>query len=316
MAQPTNTFSSYDAIGNREDLINMIYDISPTETPVLTALPRKKATATLHEWQTDALAAASAANAVIEGDDATTDASTATARITNRTQILDKVALVTGTQESVSKAGRKSEMAYQMEKRMKELKRDIEAALTDNGASVAGNDTTAREMAGFPAWLTTNTSFGGGAGADPVTIGSTTRTDGTQRAFTEDLLLSVLESAYTNGGNPTLLVAGAFNIRKAGEFAGNSTRTVDAKEQKLYSGIKVYVSPYNQEIKLVPNRFSRSRDVLLIDPEYAAVAYLREFDTNDLAKTGDTTRKQILVECTLEVGNEVAHGGVFDLTTS
>lgn len=316
MAQPSNTFSSYDAIGNREDLINIIYDVSPTETPVLTALPRKKATATLHEWQTDALAAATAANAVIEGDDATTDASTATARVTNRTQIMDKVAQVTGTQEAVSKAGRKSEMAYQMEKRMKELKRDMESAICDNGALVAGNDTTAREMAGFPAYIATNDVFGSG-GASPVGAnGTAARTDGTQRAFTEDLLLAALESAYTNGGNPTMLVAGAFNIRKAGEFAGNSTRMVDAKDQKLYSGIKVYVSPYNQEIKLVPDRYSRARDCLLLDPDYAAVAYLREFMTIDLAKTGDTVRKQILVEATLEVGNEAGHAGVFDLTTS
>lgn len=316
MAQPTNTYSSYDAAGNREDLIDIIMDVSPTETPVLTALGRKKATATAHEWQTDALTAASAANAVIEGDDATTDASTATTRLKNYCQIMDKVALVTGTQDVVSKAGRKLEMAYQMEKRMKELKRDMEAALCDNGAYVAGNDTTAREMAGFPAWLTSNTSFGGGAGADPTTIGSTARTDGTQRAFTEDLLLSALSDAYTNGGNPKLMVAGAFNIRAAGGFAGNATRTVDAKERKLYAGIKVYVSPYNQEIMLTPSRFSRTRDCLLIDPEYASVAYLRQFKTEDLAKTGDTTRKQIIVEATLEVGNEAAHAGVFDLTTS
>ena len=315
MAQPAGTFSSYDAIGNREDLTNLIYDVSPTDTPVLSALPRTKATATNHEWQTDSLAAASAANAVIEGDDATTDTSTATTRLGNRTQILDKVAQVTGTQEAVSKAGRKSEMAYQMEKRMKELKRDIEAALTDNGAFVAGNDTTARELAGFPAWLTTNTSFGGGAGADPVTIGSTARTDGTQRAFTEDLLKAVLQDCFTNGGNPSMAVVGAFNKRKASEFTGSATRMDKSEDKKLYAAIDVYVSDFG-EVKFVPDRFSRARDCLLIDPEFAAVAYLRPFDTVDLAKTGDTVRKQILAELTLEMKNEAAHGGVFDLTTS
>ena len=315
MAQPADTFSSYDAIGNREDLTDIIYDISPLETPVLTALPRVKATATNHEWQTDALAAASAANAVIEGDDATTDASTATTRLGNRCQIMDKVAQVTGTQEAVNKAGRRSEMAYQMEKRMKELKRDMEAALTDNGASVVGNDTTAREMAGFAAWLTTNTSFGAG-GADGNGLGTTARTDGTQRAYTEDLLLTVLESCYTNGGNPSMHVSGAFNTRKAGEFAGNATRIVEAEPQRLFAGIKVYVSPYQQEVKVVPSRFSRARDILLVDPEFAATALLRPFQTEDLAKTGDTVRKQILVEATLEMRNEAAHGGVFDLTTS
>lgn len=314
MAQPTNTFSSYDAVGNREDLTNIIYDVSPTETPVMSALPRVKATAVKHEWQTDSLAAASAANAVIEGDDATTDASTASTRLDNRCQILDKVAQVTGTQEAVSKAGRKSEMAYQMEKRMKEIKRDIEAALCDNGAYVAGNDTTARELAGIPAWLTTNTSFGA-TGADPVTIGSTARTDGTQRAFTEDLLKSVLQDCFTNGGNPSMAVVGAFNKRKASEFTGSATRMDKSEDKKLYAAIDVYVSDFG-EVKFVPDRFSRARDCLLIDPEYAAVAYLRPFSTVDLAKTGDTTRKQILVELTLEMRNEAAHGGVFDLTTS
>lgn len=314
MAQPTNTFSSYDAVGNREDLTNIIYDVTPTDTPVMSALPRVKATAVKHEWQTDSLAAASAANAVIEGDDATTDASTATTRLDNRCQIMDKVAQVTGTQEAVSKAGRKSEMAYQMEKRMKELKRDIEAAICDNGAYVAGNDTTARELAGIPAWLTTNTSFGA-TGADPVTIGSTARTDGTQRAFTEDLLKAVLQDCFTNGGNPTMAVVGAFNKRKASEFTGSATRMDKSEDKKLYAAIDVYVSDFG-EIKFVPDRFSRARDCLLIDPEYAALAYLRPFETVDLAKTGDTTRKQILVELTLEMRNEAAHGGVFDLTTS
>lgn len=314
MAQPTNTFSSYDAIGNREDLTNIIYDVSPTDTPVFSALPRAKATATHHEWQTDSLASASAANAVIEGDDATTDASTATTRLGNRTQILDKVAQVTGTQEAVSKAGRKSEMAYQMEKRMKELKRDIEAALTDNGAAVTGNDTTARELGGIPAWLTTNTSFGA-SGADPTTIGTTARTDGNQRAFTEDLLKAVLQDCFTNGGNPSLAIVGAFNKRKASEFTGNNTKIDRSEDKKLFAAIDVYVSDYG-EVKFVPDRFSRARDCLLLDPEFAAVAYLRPFETKDLAKTGDTTRKQILVELTLEMRNEAAHGGVYDLTTS
>lgn len=314
MAQPSGTYSSYDAVGNREDLTNIIYDVSPTDTPVMSALPRTKATATNHEWQTDSLASASAANAVIEGDDATTDASTATTRLGNRTQILDKVAQVTGTQEAVSKAGRKSEMAYQMEKRMKEIKRDIEAAICDNGAYVAGNDTTARELAGFPAWLTTNTSFGA-TGADPTTIGSTARTDGTQRAFTEELLKAVLQDCFTNGGNPTMAVVGAFNKRKASEFTGSATRMDRSEDKKLYAAIDVYVSDFG-EVKFVPDRFSRSRDCLLIDPEFAAVAYLRPFQTVDLAKTGDTVRKQILTELTLEVKNEAAHGGVYDLTTS
>lgn len=315
MAQPTNTFSSYGATGNREDLINIIYDVSPLETPVFSALPRLEATATNHEWQKDALAAASAANAVIEGDDATNDASTATTRVGNRTQIMDKVAVVTGTQDAVSKAGRKKEMAYQMEKRMKELKRDIESAFCDNGAKVTGNDSTAREMAGFPTYIATNDDFGA-SGASPTGDGSNTRTDGTQRVFTEDLLLNSLQLCYTSGGDPTLLVTGAFNVRKVGEFVGNATPTIDGSEQKRYAGIKVYISPWTQSLKVVPDRFCRARDCLLIDPEYAGAAYLRPFDSWDLAKSGDTSKRQLLTELTLQVSNEAAHGGIFDLTTS
>ena len=157
MAQPSPApFSTYDAIGNREDLSNVIYMISPTNTPFMSGIDKSTADATLHEWQTDALAAA-ADNAVIEGDDATTDVATATTRLTNYTQISDKVPRVTGTQEVVNKAGRRSEMAYQIAKRSKELKRDIETGLLKDSAKVAGNDSTARESAGLPTWIATCT---------------------------------------------------------------------------------------------------------------------------------------------------------------
>ena len=156
MAQPTNTFDTYDSVGEREDLSDVIYSISPTDTPFLSSAAKTQATAVVHEWQTDALAAASSSNAVIEGDEATLDASVATVRLSNSSQIMDKTVVITGTQESVDKAGRASEIAYQIAKKAKELKRDMEATITGNIAEVAGNATTARKMGTLGSWVISN----------------------------------------------------------------------------------------------------------------------------------------------------------------
>ncbi|HBN92246.1 MAG TPA: head protein [Hyphomonas sp.] len=314
MAQPSNTFSTYDSVGNREDLSDIIFDISPTETPGMTMAKKTKATATNHEWQTDALAAASATNAVIEGDDATTDASAATTRLGNYTQIQDKVARTTGTEDTVKKAGRGNELDYQVMKRSKELKRDMEASLFANNAKVAGNDTTARELAGIPAWLATNTSAGT-SGSDPTGDGTDARTDGTQRAFTEDLLLDVMQSCWENGGEPDVLIVGPFNKRKASGFTGVATKFKDVDDKKIIASADVYVSDFG-EINIVPNRFSRARDAILLQKDMFKAAMLRPMASWDLAKTGDSERKQILVEWTLQMCNEAAHGIVADLTTS
>ena len=210
MAQPSNTFSSYDAVGNREDLKDFISMISPTRTPFQSGIATVSATSTKVEWQTDSLAAASASNAVIEGDDATTDASTATSRVFNYTQILDKVPRVTSTQRSVNAAGRADELDYQIMKRTKEIKRDLETSLLDNNAQVAGNDTTAREMGGIESWLATNTNLGSG-GSAPTGDGTDARTGGTDRAFTESQLRDVIKQCYDSGGEPDTIMVGSFN---------------------------------------------------------------------------------------------------------
>ena len=318
MAQPTNVYSAYDAsgttgvgLGNREDLLNTVYDISPTETPILTALPRGKASAVLHEWTTHALAAA-AANEAIEGDDATINAATAKVRLNNRCAISTKVAGVTGTQQSVDKVGMMDAMAEEVGYKMAEIKRDMELMIHANTAKVAGNDTTARKAAGIPTWLKDNYDA---VGANPTGDGSDTATNGTQRAFAETQILAVSQSCYTNGGNPTLADCGAFNKRVLSGFSGNATRHVTASEQKLINSIDVYEDDFNK-LKVVPNRFALTRNVVLWDLEMAKIAYLRAFDTWDLAKTGDSIRKQILTEWTLEVCNPAAHGIIRDLTTS
>lgn len=314
MATPTDATSTYDVAGNREDLVDIIYDVSPTTTPFMSAIPKVKASATYHEWQTDSLAAASAANAVVEGEDATNDALTATSRLGNYTQISDKVAQVTRTQRQVMSAGRGDELEYQIMKNAKELKRDMEAALLDNGAQVAGNESTARELAGAPTWLISNTDFGSG-GADATGDGSDARTDGTQRAFAESQLKTVLSSIWDNGGEPDLIMCGSFNKQALSGFSGNGTRTVDAADQRLNTAIDVYVSDFG-ELSVIPNRFMRDRDCLVIQSDMWALASLTEFEENPLAKNGDSDRVQIISEYTLECRNEAASGGVFDLTTS
>lgn len=320
MAQPTNVFSAYDASGttgvgkgNREDLSDIAYDISPTDTPLLTALPRAKATAVLHEWTTRALAAA-AANEQIEGDDTAITAASPKTRLNNRTAISKKVSGVTGTQQVVDKVGMQDASAEDVGMKLAELKRDIETMLHLNQAKVAGDDSTARKSAGFPSWFAAagNISTSGSAATGD---GTDTHTSGTQRAFTESLLLAVSQSCFNNGGKPTMLDVSAFNKRAVSAFSGNVTRHVTADEKKLINSIDVYEDDFNK-LKVVPNVFAVSRNALLIDPEYAKVAYLRGFKTEDLAKTGDSIKKHILAEWTLEVCNPLAHGLVADLTTA
>jgi hypothetical protein len=315
MTQPTNTYSSYDAVGNREDLADFISMISPTATPFQSGIRTVSATSTKHESQTDALAAASGTNAVIEGDDAVTDASTATTRIFNYTQILDKVARVTGTQRAMDSAGRADEMDYQILKRTKEIKRDLETSLLANNAQVAGNDTTAREMGGIESWIATNDDFGAGAGASPTGDGSDARTDGTQRAFTESQLKTVIASCFDNGGEPDTIMVGSFNKQALSAFSGGATRNIDATGKTLVNAIDIYVSDFGT-MKVVPNRFQRSRSALVLDMDLWAKADLRPMFRHDLAKSGDTDRVQLIMETTLESKNEAGSGGVFDLTTS
>ena len=314
MAQPTNTFDTYDSVGEREDLADVIYSISPTDTPFLSSAAKTKATAVLHEWQTDALATAITTNAVIEGDEATLDASTATTRLSNSCQIMDKTVVITGTQESVDKAGRASELAYQIAKKAKELKRDMEANLTGSIAEVTGDATTARKMGTLGAWVITNDDKASD-GTTGAGIGNTKRTDGTARAFTEASLKTVIKSVWNAGGDPSMVMVGPFNKQKLSGFTGNSTRFDAGADATLYTSVDVYASDFGQ-LQVVPNRFSRDRDAYVLDMDYWGVAFLRDFSMHELAKTGDSEKRQLLVEATLESRNEGASGLVADLTVA
>jgi len=316
------TFTSFNAVGAREDLVDVIYDISPQDTPIMSSIGKSKATAVYHEWQTDTLAAATTANAAVEGADATAATLTPTTRVGNYTQIVQKTVQVSGTLESVNKAGRKSEKAYNLAKASAELKRDIETIITANQAVTVGNSSTARRMSSLLSWIKTNTNKGSGtttAGADPTTSGVSARVDAdTTRTFTETMLKDVVQKVFTSGGTPTLLVVPPALKQVVSNFTGLAANRYNSSatgEVTILAGADLYQSDFGV-ISIVPNRFMRSRDALVLDPEYAALAYLRPFQTNDLAKTGDSEKTQILAELTLEVKNEAAHGGVFDLSAT
>jgi Family of unknown function (DUF5309) len=318
MALPTNALATYEAIGNREDLSDVIYRIDPTDTVFMTAAEREKATAVNHEWQTQALAATNSANAVLEGDDATTNATTVTVRLGNIAQISDKVARVTGTQQVVQHAGRDDELAYQEMLKGLELKRDMETIIVGtNQAKNTGADATARLTASVISWIKTNTNKGSG-GSDPSAAdGTGTRTDGTQAAFKETNLKSVLNSIWTSGGKPDMIMVGAFNKQVFSTFTGRSTPIEQAASKKIVAAVDAYESDFGT-LKVVPNRFSRSRDCLVLQTDMWAMAFLpgRKMVSIPLAKTGDSDRRQILSEYALVSRNEKASGGVFDLTTS
>ena len=315
MAQPSNTHSTYDHIGRREDLGDIIYDVTPTETPFLTAIPKGKATSTKHEWLTRSLAAASGSNAVIEGDDATTDAANVNVRLFNYTQISDKVARVTGTQEAVNNAGMPKTMAREMADKMKELKKDVETTLLQDVAYVSGNDTLARKMAGLSCYVITNISKASN-GTAATGDGSDAYTEGTARALDETLVEAALATGWSNGANPSLGVLNAFQKRKSASFSGSSTKMSDGDKRKVTNNVEVYIDPLGTEIRLVPCRQAPTNTIFFVDPEMLEFSTLRDFQTKELAKTGDSERKQILVEYTMEVRNEKAHCAVYDLTTS
>ena len=316
MAQPSNTFDSYDAIGIREDLSNVIYNISPEETPFYSSLKKVKASNTLHEWQTDTLRA-SAANAHIEGDDTTASAMTATSRLGNYTQIFKNAVTVPDTDEGLDKAGRSAEMAYQTLKIAKEQKLDIEKALFSNNARVAGSGTVARELAGAPSWMKSNITNAGTGAANPTGDGTDARTNGTQTAFTQADFDSAMQSIWENGGRPDSVYLSAYQMNIALGFTGNNNQrsAVQAGDKKVVKSLDVYVTPWGT-VEFTPTRENAGRDVFIMQNDMWSCAALRPTKNTALAKTGDSTKRQVLTELTLICKNEKASGMVVDCSTS
>jgi len=317
MTQPSDTFDRYDLIGVREDLSDVISNISPTDTPFLSNIGKASCDQTQFDWQTDSLAAA-ASNAAIEGDDTAAVAVVATTRYINYTQIFKKAFTISGTAEKVKKAGRKSEIAYQTAKRGKEIKRDQEKAFTSGAVSVAGNSTTARVTAGLDAWLFTNDTNGTSGTQYTITGGvpATARTDGDNRAWSEALLKAALLLQYNAGGEVSMLMVSPAKKQETSAFAGIAeirSAVAGASQATIIGAVDVYVSDFGN-LNVVPNRFMPTDLAYLIDPSQAKKRVLRPYFVEELAKTGDSHKYHMIEECGLEITNEAAHAVVRDLT--
>lgn len=320
MALPSNALATYEAIGRREDLSAIVSRIDPVDTPFFSAVEKTKATSILHEWQTQALAAASSSNAQLEGDTPTIAAVTGRVRRGNYCQISYKTASVTGTQQAVETAGVPNEMANQKMLKGLELRRDVESQLLSNQAKNAGADATARVSASVLSWIKSNTSTGGTSPADPSAAdGTGTRTDGTGTlpAFSESRLKTVLAAIWTSGGKPNVVFAGAFNKQQFSTFTGRATPMEETKTKKITASVDAYESDFGK-LKVVPQRFGRTRDVLILETAKWQVAHLngRAMVSIPLAKIGDSEQAEILTEYSLVALNEKASGGVFDNTSS
>lgn len=311
----SNTTDTYDQVGIREELADVIYNVSPEETPFFSNAAKMDVDNTTFEWQTDSLAAVSTTVAV-EGADASFAAASPTTRLNNQTEIISKTAVTSGTLEATDRAGRAREMAYQLVKRGKEARRDAEHHLVGiHNAKAAGNATTARETASYATWINTNASVGSG-GSAATGDGSDTPTVGTSRAFTETLLGDVIDSCWDEGGNPDIIMCGSHQKRILNGFAGNSdSRDINADGKKVINAISVYESDYGV-MKVVPNRFCKSTDVLVYEQDYWKIAVLRPMQSKEIARTGDAEKRQVLMEYGLCAANEASSGAIFALTDS
>jgi hypothetical protein len=311
MAKVTNAFDTYSATSDREDLSNIIYNISPMQTPFMSSIGKRSIKNVVFDWQTEVLA-----NPVqtgeLEGFELARSAATATTRVSNVAMISKRDATVTGSQDASDPAGKRSEMAHQLAIMSKALKRDMEEALCQKGAKTTGNATTARVTGGFESWITSNDSRGSGGAS---TGGGAAPTDGTQRDLSETLLKDVLELCFQNGGEPSLAICGPHNKQVISGFTGRSQARQMIDANTVEASVSIYSSDFG-ELKIVPSNRSRERSLLLVDPEYAKVSYLRDFKTVDIATIGDAVTKMIVVEYGLEVSNEAAHGVVADLNVS
>jgi hypothetical protein len=291
-------FKTYDATAIREDLSDVIYDISPTDTPFMSSIAGKGSVSnTLFEWQTEALASAVINNYHVEGADAGTAATTATTRVTNQTQISKKVVEVSGSHEAVNNAGKKSELAHQLAKASKELKRDMEGSLLANNAAAAGNATTARETRGAAHFITTNVTDAG--------------TSGTHAAMVEADILAAAEAVWTAGGEASTILLGATNKKLITAMSGraDAVRTIADSNMTIQNSVDIYVSDFGT-YNIVMDRFCDQDYVYFLDHDMWSVDYLRDFQTVDIARAGDGEKKMLLVEYGLRCGNEAANATI------
>ncbi len=316
MAIVANTYTRYSSIGIREELANVIKNISPEDTPFQSNIRSESVSNTYFEFQTDQLSAA-AVNAQLDGDDISTfSAVTPSVRLGNYTQIMRKDFVLADNLEVINSSGRKSEIAYQLAKVGSELKRDVEFNLLSNQGQVAGSTTAARKTRGLPSWLATNVSKGtSGANAASATAA---RTDGTQRAMTEAMLKTVVQSMWNEGGKPKMVMVGPHVKTVISGFAGIAEQRFNIDSVKpgvIIGAADIYLSDFGS-LTIVPNRFQRARDAFVLDPDLCAVATLRPMKQVKLAKTGDAEKRMVLCEVGLKIDQEKGLGLIADLSTS
>lgn len=318
MTKVTNALATYDVTTNREDLADAIYNISPVDTPFMSAVPRSKATAVLHEWSTDAIDTTNTANARLEGDALSRASSTSPSRLQNYCQISSRDATVTGTERAVNPAGIDDMMAYQMSKKSLALRKDMESILLGNTGQVAGTTTTARKLRSFNAWISGNGSRGtNGADSTAATAAATDGTAGDIRTLTEAMLKDGIKDAFDDGGEPSIVLVGSFNKQIVSGFAGRSTSNwrTDVSNKVILGAASVYESDFG-DFKIMPNRTQRGRDVWGVDTSKTSVAFLRAFEPQEIGRVGDAVTRDIISEYTLEQRHPDAHFLVADLATS
>lgn len=305
---PTLTTST--ATNVKEDLSSIISMISPEETPFVTAIGKTKATATKHEWLQDTLAAANKDNAAAEGADASDSTLAPTVRLSNVAQIFTKDVRVSGTLQAVSTAGTSDELARQIAKAGKEIKRDIEAALVSTNATVSVGS---RKLGGAEAWIKSNAYHG----ANGATIGYSAGavgavTAGTPRALTEAMFITMLQGVWEAGGDPKKVIAPGVLKSKISGFVGGGTKQQDAKGKTVHQAVDVYVSDFGT-VDIIPHRFMSTTTVIAFDPELWNQAIVRSMNKTELAKTGDASKYQLVTELSLECLNEAGNGKIADL---
>ena len=313
MTKVTNAVATYDVTTNREDLSDAVYRISPADTPFMSNVPKAKASAVNHEWSLDTLDSVNTSNARLEGDALSRAASSNPARKNNYCQISSRDATVTGTERAVNPAGIDDMLAFQMAKKGLVLRKDMEAIMLGNTGLNSGNTTTARTLRSFNAWINANGSRGATSGADSTaaTAAATDGTAGELRTFTEALLKDAILDAYTDGGEPDLILLGGTNKQNFSGFTGRSISQVIVAKDVVDGAATVYRSDFG-DLKVVPNRTMRSRDVYVIDTSKVAVAYLRAFEPQELGRVGDAYTRDLISEYTLEMRAPDAHALVAD----
>jgi len=311
-----NRKTTYDSPANREDLVDIVYNVDPWETPFVTRIPSTSATAVLHEWPIDSLANADGANANLEGDDTAIQASVNPVRRTNYTQILKKSLMVSGTQEYVIQAGVDDEIDYQLVKKTKEIRRDLETILLQDQAKDAGDKAaTARLLAAVPSWIASGyTSVGtAAAGVAPAGDGTNVPTPaGTPGALTENAFKSMARTVWDNGGNPDMALMTSGNKTTFSTFTGNATRFKGAEDKQLVATIDIYDGDFG-EYEVVADRFGQDARLELLETNMWALAELRPLFSEPLAKTGDAEKWQLVWEATLEARNEKSSGCIDDI---